>query len=190
MTAIAVFLFLCAAVLIIVGGLSWTGRLPGNSYIGIRVPEVRKSRELWNTAHRVAGPLWTLAGVVLGFGGLLALSAGGWSWLLVVAAVVACLVFLGMGAGMGAHTVALIDAQRTAESSTGCCSSAPAGSDASEKDPAADCGVSGGCGSCSLQGACEGGSEAFAAEVKSVDLEAVRQAADKANTKGDEAHRK
>ena len=50
-----------AVLLIVVGALGWAAKLPGNPVVGIRVPEVRKSQELWDMAHRVAGPLWVLS---------------------------------------------------------------------------------------------------------------------------------
>lgn len=156
MIVFAVLLLVLAVFTTVVGVLAWRMKLPGNGVIGIRVPEVRKSKEYWDTAHSIAGPLWTLAGITLMFGGFLALSATGWIWLLVMITVAAWLVFLGMGAGMAAHTVALMDARR-------CCSEKPA------EDSASDCGVSGGCGSCSLNGACEGGVQ--------IDLDAARRAA-------------
>ena len=156
MIVFAVLLLVLAVFTTVVGVLAWRMKLPGNGVIGIRVPEVRKSKEYWDTAHSIAGPLWTLAGIALMFGGFLAFNATGGMWFLVVVTVVAWLVFLGMGAGMAAHTVALMDAR-------GCCSEKPAA------DPASDCGVSGGCGSCSLNGACEGGVQ--------IDLDAARRAA-------------
>lgn len=169
MIVFAVVLLIIAVFTAIIGGLAWAQKLPGNSVIGIRVPEVRKTQELWDTAHRIAGPLWVLAGVSLFLGAVLSISASGWMWALVALAFVAWLAFLGIGAGMAAHTVALIDAQSAAAISDGCCSSGSSESN----DPAADCGVTGGCGSCSLQGACEGGGAAFQA----VDLDAARRAA-------------
>ncbi|WP_080792089.1 SdpI family protein [Corynebacterium pacaense] len=104
-----------AFLLIVTGVLAWTAKLPGNPAVGIRVPEVRKSQDLWEMAHRVAGPLWTLAGVSLGIASMIAFIAGSWMWIIVVAAVIASLVFIGMGAGMGAHTVAMVDAKRHSE---------------------------------------------------------------------------
>ena len=190
MIAVTALLLILAALFIIVGGLGWAGKLPGNGVIGIRVPEVRKTKELWDTAHRIAGPLWTVSGVVLALGGILSFGASGWMWL-VALAVVGSLALLGMGAGMGAHAVALIDARATAEAASDsgcdCCSSGASGASTSSTagsdahDPSVDCGVSGGCGSCSLNGACEGGSDAFAAgeSFGNVDLDAVRKAAAK-----------
>ena len=105
MIAVTALLLILAALFIIVGGLGWAGKLPGNGVIGIRVPEVRKTKELWDTAHRIAGPLWTVSGVVLALGGILSFGASGWMWLVVALAVVGSLALLGMGAGMGAIIV-------------------------------------------------------------------------------------
>ncbi|WJY93453.1 hypothetical protein CFAEC_13340 [Corynebacterium faecale] len=117
-----------AVLLIVAGALAWTAKLPGNPVIGIRVPEVRKSQELWDMAHRVAGPLWVLSGVAWAIAALMSFAATGWMWLVVGLGVVGGLTFLGMGAGMGAHTVAMVDAKRKAQgessdSEGGCCSS-------------------------------------------------------------------
>lgn len=119
MTVIGIILgTLCgiiAVVLLVVGVLGWTAKLPGNPIFGIRVPEVRKSQDLWDMAHRVAGPLWALSGLVWAIAALVAFTAAGWMWLVVGMAILAGLVFLGMGAGMGAHTVAMVDAKRHRE---------------------------------------------------------------------------
>lgn len=113
-----------AVLLVVTGVLAWKAKLPGNPVLGIRVPEVRKSQELWDMAHRVAGPLWVLSGVAWAIASLMAFAATGWMWLVVGLAVIGGLVFLGMGAGMGAHTVAMVDAKRKAEGAdSGGCSS-------------------------------------------------------------------
>lgn len=104
-----------AVLLIVVGALGWAAKLPGNPVFGIRVPEVRKSQEFWDVAHRVAGPLWVLSGVSFVIASLVAFAATGWMWLVVALAAVAGIVFIGMGAGMAAHTVAMLDAQRSRE---------------------------------------------------------------------------
>lgn len=157
-----------AVVQIIIGVLGWTGKLPGNSYIGIRVPEVRKNKKMWDTAHRIAGPLWTVSGVILALGAIITFNAQGWMWALSILSIIAWLIFLGMGAGMAAHTVAMMDIKE--EKETGGCSSEGGcncgGGKEEEKDPSVDCGVEGGCGSCSLNGLCE-----------NVNLDAVRAAA-------------
>ena len=80
MIAVGIIFLILAVFLIIVGALASTKRLPGNSYIGLRLQEIRKSREAWDNAHRVAGPFWILSGVCLVFGGIVALRAEGWMW--------------------------------------------------------------------------------------------------------------
>lgn len=173
MIVFAVLLLVLAVFTTLVGVLAWRMKLPGNGVVGIRVPEVRKSQELWDTAHRIAGPLWTLAGGSLALGGIVAFTAAGWMWLVVGLAIVGWLAFLGIGAGMAAHTVALLDARASKQAEQGCCSSQSSPKTDTVADPAADCGVSGGCGACSLNGACEGG----AAALSKVDVEAARRAA-------------
>ncbi len=123
-----------AVLLIVTGALAWKAKLPGNPVIGIRVPEVRKSRELWDMAHRVAGPLWVLSGVAWAIAALVSFAATGWMWLVVGLGIIGGLIFLGMGAGMGAHTVAMVDAKRKAQG------------ESSDAGGCASCGE-GGCGS-------------------------------------------
>lgn len=123
MKLIGILLLIAAIALIVVGVAAWTRRLPGNSVVGLHVPEVRKSRELWDRAHQVAGPLWTGAGLLMGIAGFVALSASGWLWAIVGLLVVGSLAFVGIGGGMGAHTVALIDAanlRQQAQDEGGC----------------------------------------------------------------------
>ena len=60
MIAVGIIFFILAVFLIVVGTMASTKRLPGNSYIGLRLQEIRKSREAWDNAHRVAGPAWRL----------------------------------------------------------------------------------------------------------------------------------
>ena len=112
MAVLGIILLILTLALLVLGALAWTQHLPGNGVIGIRVPEVRTSREMWNAAHKVAGPVWLVAGIAMGIGALLAFSAQGWMWLLVLAAVVASAALLGIGAALGAKTVAIIDANR------------------------------------------------------------------------------
>ncbi|WKD62269.1 hypothetical protein CCICO_11390 [Corynebacterium ciconiae DSM 44920] len=112
MAVLGIILIILTLLLVVVGALAWTKRLPGNGVIGIHVPEVRTSREMWNAAHAVAGPVWLVAGLAMGVGALLAFAAEGWMWLLVVAAVVASVALVGIGASLGAKTVAIIDANR------------------------------------------------------------------------------
>ncbi|APT85727.1 SdpI family protein [Corynebacterium aquilae] len=191
MNILGVLLLVLAVIQLGIGVAAWSGKLPGNNIIGIRIPEARASEEMWVLTHRIAGPLWTLGALSLGFGGLLAFVVSGYWWLLVMLAVVGWLVLMGMGAGMAANAAALIDASNKDEG--GCCSSGggedsaeggcctPAANDAdssscADEDPSKDCGVSGGCGSCALNGSCEGGGDAFNANA-GVNLDGVRKAA-------------
>lgn len=151
MMVIGVVLLVLAAALLILGALAWSRKLPGNGIIGLRVPEVRKSREVWEASHRVAGPLWVVGGVSLALSGLVALTATGWMWAVVVVTALAALVLLGMGASAGARAAAILDIRAQAES-----------------DGCSSCSADGGCG-------CGGGSPAAAPEV---DLDALRKAVD------------
>lgn len=105
-TVIGVILLIIAAILLVVGGMGWAGKLPGNSVIGIKVEEVRKSQEIWDAAHKVAGPLWFFAGAVFAFAGLFAFRASGWFWLIVVALAIIALVAIGVGGSSGARIAA------------------------------------------------------------------------------------
>lgn len=116
--AVTVVLAVLAVAVLIVGALAWTGRLPGNSVIGLRVPEVRRSKDMWVTAHRIAGPMWVFAGVLLAFAAAFSSIVSGWGWIVPVALVVGAVAAIGAGAGRGAHTVAALDARRIAEEST------------------------------------------------------------------------
>ena len=136
--------------------------------------------------------------------------ASGWMWLWVVVAGLLGLAMLGVGGAIGSHTIALYDAKKSAESgSDGCCSSGGSsdtgacgsgcGCGSAEaatcdsntaaatnvpRDPSADCGVTGGCGSCGLNGMCEDGNATFgsanartANTGTAVDRDALRRAA-------------
>lgn len=150
---IGVILLVLALLLLVVGVLAATRRLPGNSVIGIRVPEVRKSREVWDSSHAMAGPLWIFSGVALVFGALIAFVASGWLWILPVVTVVVAIVGVASGANVGARTATVLDVQNK-QQEEGCSSCAD-----------------GGCG-------CGGGE---AAPAPAVDLDAVRRAASAEN---------
>lgn len=149
---IGVILLVLALVLLVIGALAMTRKLPGNRVIGLRVPEVRKAKEVWDSSHAMAGPLWVFGGVTLLFGGLIAFVATGWLWILPPVSLVVALVAVASGANIGARTATILDAQR-------------------RKDEE-------GCGSCSAEGGCGCGGNAPAPEV---DLAAVRRAADAGN---------
>ena len=125
MILIAVILLVLAVAVLIVGGLAWSGKLPGNGVVGLHIPEVRKSKELWVTAHRIAGPMWTFGGVALLFAAAFSFIASGWMWLLPVLMVVLALCAVGAGAGQAAHAVARIDARDMAREQSGASDQAP-----------------------------------------------------------------
>ncbi|WP_257161747.1 SdpI family protein [Corynebacterium cystitidis] len=112
---VAVLFAVAALPLLVLGYLATTGKLKGNSYVGLRVQEVRQEEAIWTQAHRVTGPFLILAGVTLAFGAAFAWIAAGWLWLAPVVAVVLALVFLSVGGNMGARTASLLDAAQQAE---------------------------------------------------------------------------
>lgn len=195
MIAIPVIALVVAICVAVVAGLAWSAKLPGNNWIGIRAPEARKSQENWDITHRVAGPPWAVSAVAfLGAAalGFLAVrpEASGWLWLWFAVAVLGGVAMLGVGAAIGSHTIALYDAKVGADSSdSGCgcgdggCGDAGCDDDAgaSCSDPAADCGVAGGCSSCGLEGMCTAdagtATGASAGAPEEVDLDALRKAA-------------
>lgn len=109
MLAIGIVLLIFATVLLVVGGLAAFRRLPGNPYIGLRLVELRKSKEAWDHAHAVAGPFWALAGISLVFGGLVALVAEGWMWAIPVISVVVTVLVVSVGSNLGARAAYLFD---------------------------------------------------------------------------------
>lgn len=164
-------LFLCA-----VGAAGMAGVLPGNPYVGLRIPEVRKSPELWVVGHKIAGRAWLGAGVALCVAAIVSVGASGWLWLIVALLVVGAVVLVGVGAGVAAHAVAVLDAKNmAAEDTGGCCSSSAEGTGCGDSagsceprtgsratgtttEPTAEeCASGSACGSCSLNGACEDG---------------------------------
>lgn len=92
----------------------------------------------------------------------------------------------GSGCGCGSAGAATGDANAAAGTeAAGACCSADAntgGATAAPHDPSADCGVAGGCGSCGLNGMCEGGATTFGSGnattgYTTVDRDALRRAA-------------
>lgn len=167
------------------GVAALVGRLPGNGVLGVRTPETRRSPEAWELANRAAGPAFLGSGLVLLLGALALGLIGGWmGGLVVVVSVFGSLALLSVAGLAGARAAAIwaadedgdqggcgcgpdgcgghsgTDAADTgcagdsADSPAGACSPTDAGPGA-PGDPAADCGVTGGCGSCALQGMCE-----------------------------------
>lgn len=188
MIVLTVVLVVVGLAFFIAGLLGAVGKLPGNPVVGLRIPEVRKTEELWNTAHRIVGPAWMGAGAAFIGAALITLKVSGWMWLVFALLLVGAAFLIGLGSALGAHAVARLDARaaqlEAAESS--CCSSGDATSDSccGDSSAAAGAGQAAGagtgavsaeacasgqaCGSCSLNGSCEGGG---------VDWEAAQRAA-------------
>lgn len=106
---IGILFLIGAAVFIAIGVSAAVGKLPGNSVVGLRVPEVRKHESTWVQAHRVVGPFWILTGFALALGGAFAFISHGWLWVAPVIALVAAVVALSVGGNFGARAAALVD---------------------------------------------------------------------------------
>ncbi|MBV7294326.1 SdpI family protein [Corynebacterium sp. TAE3-ERU12] len=186
MIAIPVVLLVIALFVGVVAALAWTKRLPGNSYIGIRAPEARESKENWDITHQVAGPPWAAAaGAFLGSAALALLAtqpeSSGWLWFFVVLIALVGVFMIGVGAAIGSHTIAILDTKRKAESDDGdCCSSGGCGSTAAA-ETSHGCGSDDSCGSC---GSCENSAPAAGSKPANVDLDALRRAAGNADGQG------
>ena len=157
-----------AVVLCGVGALGLAGRLPGNRVLGVRTPETLRDRRVWALANRAAGPAFLGAGLTGALGAIGLALIGGWiGALVVVTAVGVMLVLLNMAGLAGSRAAAQWQADVDDAPAQGCCGGAGSDGAADEvcgvpgdcvvsggDDPAADCGVAGGCGSCSLNGMC------------------------------------
>ena len=135
-TVVSMVVFGCvlaalAVVLLLVGVLAWTRHLPGNKYVGIKVPEVRESREVWDAVHQFAGPLWLASGVAMAVAAVPPFSGVSWLLLISLVGVVASVYFFGLGSSMGARAAGVLVRE---ESSGGCCGGDS--SDASDAAPA------------------------------------------------------
>lgn len=144
MIVLSVLLFILGAAVLVIGVLAVTAKLPGNRWVGLRIPEVRKNREMWDTGHRIAGPTWTGAGVALIAASVVGLQ-GGWLWVVSGLLVVGALFLIGMGAALAAQTLAKIDHAKARQAeqqraAAGCCSSGSS----SDSSCGGDC--DGGCG--------------------------------------------
>ena len=142
MIVLSVLLFILGAAVLITGLMGLTGTLPGNRWVGLRIPEVRKSKELWTTGHRIVGPFWTGAGIAILLGGLVGLQ-GGWLWLVALVLFLGGLGLVGVGAANAAHIVAQIDLRKGQEAerkraAAGCCSS---GNNSTSTSPSSDAGL-------------------------------------------------
>lgn len=119
MVAVGIIFLIFAVFLVAVGALAATKRLPGNKYIGLRLQEIRKSREAWNNAHAVAGPFWALSGVALLFGGVVAFRAEGWMWLIPVTTFVISVLALSIGSNLASRAAFLYEQARAGEDGCG-----------------------------------------------------------------------
>ena len=171
-----VVFFVLGAALLAGGIAALRERLPGNSWFGVRTPETRESPEAWTFSNKAAAPGFLAAGGALVLAGLGLLLVDG--VVAVIVAVLGVLVALGMASfaglsGSKAAAIWLDNARRTGtlpESmdpnamSSSCCSAGGGAAESSDAatasvgaaagSPASDCGVTGGCGSCSLKGMC------------------------------------
>ncbi len=148
-------LALAAVAAVVVGGAGLAGRLPENGFVGVRTEQTLSDPLLWRTANRVAGPGLVAAGVIFGGGALIALAMDApWSWIAAAVAVLAGLFLAGFGALQGARA-ASIQARLQMPEATCCSADDDAAGGAPSNDPSADCGVTGGCGACALQGMCD-----------------------------------
>lgn len=128
---LAVVALALALVFGVSGVLGTTRRLPRNRWLGVRSAETMGSDEKFQLANRVAGPGLICAAAVLLMGAVLAIFLGGPVGVIIAVAAIA--VGVGLAGVIGSLGV------RAA---------------AAMPDPASDCGVSGGCTSCSLQSMC------------------------------------
>lgn len=119
MVAVGIIFLIFAVFLVAVGVLAATKRLPGNQYIGLRLQEIRKSREAWNNAHAVAGPFWALGGVALLFGGVVAFRAEGWMWLIPVTTFVISILALSIGSNLASRAAFLYEQAHAEEDGCG-----------------------------------------------------------------------
>ena len=119
MLAIAIIFFTLAAIFLIVGGLATARKLPGNSVVGLRLVEIRKTKEAWDNAHAIAGPFWMLSGVSLLFGGVVAISAHGWMWTIPALTFAISILALSIGSNMGSRAAFLWDEAHKAEEGCG-----------------------------------------------------------------------
>ncbi|MCC6382922.1 MAG: SdpI family protein [Dehalococcoidia bacterium] len=65
MVAALVAVLVAGSVVVAVGLLALLGRLPPNSYAGIRTPYTRSSPENWYRTHRAGAPLLIFGGVAV-----------------------------------------------------------------------------------------------------------------------------
>lgn len=106
-------LFIIAALVLLVPGImAAAGSLPGNSIIGLRVPEVRKDEEVWVNTHKVVGPYLILGGVALAFAAAFSFIAHGWLWVAPAVLAIVAVVAVAAAGNQGARAAKLFDEAR------------------------------------------------------------------------------
>ncbi|AKK07347.1 SdpI/YhfL protein family [Corynebacterium mustelae] len=170
MTVVGTLLAIFAVALLIIGALAWSRRLPGNKYIGVRVTEVRKSKENWDTAHQFAGPLWVAAGVALAVASVPPFSGISWLLIITVIGVIAAVYFVGLGASLATRAAGVMGREDSQEG--GCCGGTPEQTPSPKEEM--PCEITGDCdpGACSGAGICGG---------HDIDIAALRRAAKSAD---------
>ncbi|MCS4535462.1 SdpI family protein [Corynebacterium sp. HS2168-gen11] len=123
MNILGSILLVLGIAVIVIGVLAWTKHLPGNSYIGIKVKEVRKSKEQWDAAHQVAGPVWTASGLALVIAALPFFTGNYWLLLVSVIGIFAAVYFYGLGGSLATRAAGIMGQDSESEGcSSGCCS--------------------------------------------------------------------
>lgn len=154
MIVLTIVLVIVGLAFFIAGLLGAVGKLPGNPVVGLRIPEVRKTEELWNTAHRIVGPAWMGAGAAFLGAALITLKVSGWMWLVFALLLVGAAFLIGLGSALGAHAVARLDARaaQLEAANSSCCSSGDATSDSCCGDSSEAAGASDSAGACCSDG--------------------------------------
>lgn len=104
MIGAAVLVIVVGLVLIVLAAASWRGRLPRNSFAGVRTPSTMRSDQAFKVANKVAAPLTAAGGAVLALGGVLTVALGKSSaGPALIACAVACGVLCVVGGVLGAR---------------------------------------------------------------------------------------
>lgn len=117
------------------GMLMASARLPRNGWVGVRTEHTVNNPDRFNLANKVAAPTVLAGAAILLITAVAGFAVREHAAMLIAASAVGLLVafvLAGIGASYGARAVAVL----------------------ASADPADSCGVSGGCGTCSLAAAC------------------------------------
>lgn len=132
----AIVLIVLAVLLGSLAAVGLAGKLPRNRWLGIRTEATLRDDETFRVANQVAAPTQVAGSIALLLGGIASFKFDGAAGIIViVVALVAALVLLGLGASLGVRTAAAM--------------------------PASDIGGCGdSCGACSLSGSCDSSTHA------------------------------